>query len=83
MTRPVAFFVDHIAGVYEDKLMSELRDATFFSLTMDGTTDISAKEQESLYVRFSSAGAVQNKFLRFVEPEKHCCEWLVQSSGSK
>ena len=30
--------------------MSDLRDATFFSLTIDGTIDISAKEQESLYV---------------------------------
>ena len=49
--------------------MFDLRDATFFSLTIDGTIDISAKEQESLYVWSSSAGAVQNKFLGFVEPE--------------
>ena len=62
-------FVDCIASVYEDSLMKYLSQSHFFSLTMDGTTDISAKEQESLFVRASLNGVVSHNFLRFVEPE--------------
>lgn len=56
-------FLSCLADTVRDETQEKLRDVRFFSLTCDGSMDVSGMEQESLYIRFSHKGAINNKFL--------------------
>jgi len=62
-------FVDSIAKCTLDHTFKTLSNSSFFSLTMDGTTDISTTEQESIYVRSVKDGVITSNFLHIVEPD--------------
>lgn len=64
-----AQFVDCIGSVLESSVIKKIKDASFISITMDGTTDLATKEQETLFVRMSLNGAVESQFLQVGEPK--------------
>ena len=64
-----ATFVDYIAEGEMSKILDKIEKCNFFSLTMDGTTDFSIKEQESIFVRSAKKGNVETDFYKLVEPE--------------
>ena len=49
-------------SVVEDDVLNELRQANFFSCLADESTDITVKQQLSLYVRYTSQGKVNKIF---------------------
>jgi hypothetical protein len=55
-------FIKYIGISEREQTISLLEKSLFFSFLMDGTTDISGDEQESIYIRFS------NKNLKFLHP---------------
>ena len=62
-------FIDNIADIERSQMYKDIAKASFFSLTMDGTTDISAVEQETLFIRMANNGKIISKFLEICEPE--------------
>ena len=56
-------FISSIAEVEQNKTVTLIKDANFFSFIMDGSTDISGDEQESLYIRSSFRGNLTERFL--------------------
>lgn len=64
-----ADIVDNIGHVTYDHVLADVASSNFFSLMMDGTTDVASIEQESLFVRMVKGGVVNTKFLKLFEPE--------------
>lgn len=62
-------FLGSIAQSVRNETADIVKDAQFFSLTMDGTTDNAAIEQETLFLRTAIDGKVITKFLCVGEPE--------------
>lgn len=62
-------FIDTIASVDKEDVVALIKSASYFSITMDGSTDISTTEQETLYVRTVCNGEITSKFLKIAEPE--------------
>ena len=50
------------------KATNLIDDATFFSLTIDGATNVSSVEQECLHLHWASRGIRQQRFLQFISP---------------
>ena len=59
------------------KVKQEVADAKFASLISDGSTDISIKEQELVYVRTCQAGVISVKFLGIVNAPKPDAEGIL------
>ena len=49
-------FLENIAQIEREKLISVIENVKFFSLTMDGSTDDSSVEQETIFIRFCNKG---------------------------
>ena len=62
-------FMDYIADIEQENVVKTIKDSNFFSITMDGSTDIGTVEQEILYVRTVLKGEITSKFLKIDEPE--------------
>ncbi|XP_060565330.1 uncharacterized protein LOC132724477 [Ruditapes philippinarum] len=71
-------FISCIAQCEKEKTVQILNDSSFFSFMMDGTTDISGDEQEAIYVRTSSQGAVTERFLNIGSPRSTKSEDLFE-----
>lgn len=67
-------FVRHIAKVQQDRTVNLIDGASFFSLTMDGATDVSGTEQESVHIHFAHEVIKQQKCLQFVSPNSTSAE---------
>ncbi|XP_056000656.1 zinc finger protein 862-like [Ostrea edulis] len=65
-------FVKSIAATERDNTVDFLSKVNFFSIMMDGSTDISGDEQEALYLRFSLHGKVTERFLAIGTPNSTC-----------
>lgn len=65
-------FLENISGCEKEKLEKMMGDVKFFSISMDGSTDISTVEQETLFIRFSVNGRITTRFLCIGEPESTC-----------
>lgn len=61
-------FMENIAEVEREGILESVKNAKFFSLTMDGSTDEASIEQETLFVRYCVQGDVCTKFLTIGEP---------------
>lgn len=61
-------FVKAIAAVEIDKTVEMINAAPFFSVMMDGSTDITGDEQEAVYVRMSYKGKPIERFLGIGSP---------------
>jgi hypothetical protein len=74
----VVCFLEHISDVEKEKLVSMFEAVKYFSLTMDGSTDDSVTEQETIFLRWCSMGKIETRFLCFCEPNSTCSEDLYK-----
>ena len=70
--------MENISRVEKDNLQKFISDIKKISLTMDGSTDDSITEQESLFVRTSHKGKIITRFICIGEPESTCSSDLYQ-----
>ena len=56
-------FIEAIADVERGKLQEKLDAAKFVTVLSDGSTDVSAIENEVIYIRFSLQGRAENYFI--------------------
>jgi hypothetical protein len=61
-------FIKEIAAVESNTTVKILQNSNIFSIMMDGSTDISGDEQESLYIRMSVSGRSLERFLAIGSP---------------
>ncbi|KAL5007366.1 hypothetical protein ScPMuIL_003785 [Solemya velum] len=61
-------FTEAIARAEREKTVSLLHKVNFFSFLMDGSTDISGDEQETIFVRYCLEGNVTERFLWIGSP---------------
>ena len=66
--RAATLFLEFISLVEKEKLSSSMREIKFYSLTMDGSTDDSVTEQETLFVRWCKNGKIVTRFVCIGEP---------------
>ena len=62
-------FIGCIAKYERDTTVTLLKESPFISFMMDGTTDISGDEQETIYIQSSLMGKVTEIFLHIGSPE--------------
>ena len=62
-------FLMNIALIEKEKCADFVKQSTFFSLTMDGSTDDSVTEQETIFVRTCISGKVSSRLMCIGEPE--------------
>lgn len=74
-------FVKAIATADRSITRDMLQKANFFCFMMDGSTDLSGDEQETVYVRISVKGSIVERFLGIGSPEsttsKHLEEFVI------
>jgi hypothetical protein len=61
-------FIEFISTTEKEKLNDILSKMKFFSLTMDGSTDDSVTEQETISLRTCMEGKIINRFVCIGEP---------------
>ena len=71
-------FIECIADTTRKSIHDLLKAAPFFSFVMDGSTDISGDEQESMYVRTVLNGKIYMKFLAIGTPASTCSNDLYE-----
>ncbi|XP_073532536.1 zinc finger protein 862-like [Phyllobates terribilis] len=59
-------FISHIAEIIRKNLISELKEAKYVSLMLDGSTDKAGVEQLILYVRYIKDNRVKEVFLHLI-----------------
>lgn len=69
-------FIHSIANCQKRETEELLDKVPFFSFIMDGTTDISGSEQETIYLRIATNGDVQERFLNISSPKSTTSEDL-------
>lgn len=86
--RSASQFVDVIGKTMKDAFLKDLLAARYYSVSTDGSTDASIKEQEVVYVLYLSAGKPVVKFLSIESPDhttsdglKDCIEKAFQNIG--
>lgn len=60
----------HIAEVERNNIRENLKNTKFLSIMSNGSTDISVKEEELIYVRFCHKGKIESKFVGIKSLEK-------------
>ena len=61
-------FTKYIAEDASKTLTDDIKDAKFLSVTSDGSTDSSTKEQEIVFVRYAKGGKIFTKFVATKSP---------------
>ena len=69
-------FTKCIAEAERNEMREYLDSVNFFSIMMDGSTDISGDEQEAIYLRMAKDGKVTEKFLALGSPKSTCASDL-------
>jgi hypothetical protein len=66
-------FVKAIANVTKQSIVDKLKQQTqFFSITIDGSTDSTGEDLESIYVRTCQNGTADDLFLHIGDAESVC-----------
>ena len=60
-------FIDSIASVIRKRVVDNIKKAEFFSVMIDGSTDVSVKEQEIVYVKLLKGGRAVTCFLGLIQ----------------
>ena len=71
-------FIRTVAVNVREGVSKRLQRASFMSFIMDGSTDISAEEQECVFVRSARNGVVSTNFLQISSPESTSSEHLFE-----
>lgn len=67
-----SMFIKSIANVEKEGIVQKLTSAKFLSVTMDGSTDFTGEDLESVYIRSCTSGRVEDIFLHIGEAESAC-----------
>lgn len=62
-----------------DKILSELRDAKYFSISVDSTPDVSHCDQLVFCIRYVKDGVPVERFLQFIPINQHKSEYLTDT----
>lgn len=60
-------FISAIASTIQEDANTDIKASTFVSILADGSTDVSTKEQEVVYLRYVSDGEVKTQFVSIEE----------------
>ena len=71
-------FINSIASVELSNLINSLNEKEFFSLLLDGSTDVSTMEQEIVYVRFMVDGRPKNELLGMMSVKQANAEAILE-----
>jgi hypothetical protein len=71
-------FIETIAVTVQESTINLCDHAKFISFMMDGTTDISGDEQETIYIRTAQQGQVFTRFLAIGSPKSTCSDQLYE-----
>jgi hypothetical protein len=67
--KAAASFVQSIANVTQEDVVSKLHSAKYCSITWDGSTDFTGEELETLYIRVCMKGQTDDSFLSIGSPK--------------
>lgn len=63
-----------------EKIVAEIKEAKYYGITVDSTPDVSHTDQLSIVIRYvSKTGDIYERFLMFVEIEKHDAKYLFDT----
>ena len=77
--RAAANFVDTCGEILKDELITDLKNANYYSVLMDGSTDSSVIEQELVYVLFLDKGVPTVKFSSIESVQSADADGLLSS----
>ena len=77
--RAAANFVDTCGKILKDELITDLKNANYYSVLMDGSTDSSVIEQELVYVLFLDKGVPTVKFSSIESVQSADADGLLSS----
>jgi hypothetical protein len=69
-TKAASQFTGYIAQAERNRIAREMEKCKFFSVTCDGSTDASIKEQEIVYAKYCFQGQVVTQFLGIESPQR-------------
>ncbi|WAR18858.1 ZN862-like protein, partial [Mya arenaria] len=72
--KAAATFTESIARTTRAGLIQKIKDCDFCSITCDGATDFTGDDLESLYIRTSSRGKIEDSFLSIGCSESACSQ---------
>jgi hypothetical protein len=70
-------FLECISETVKGEVVKTVQNSRVFSLTMDGSTDSSTTEQETIFIRCCVHGKTELKFLCIGEPRSTCAQDLL------
>ncbi len=76
-------FIKYIIEAERRKIQEELKDAKFFSVLSDGSTDCAVKEEELVYARFCKEGNMELRFVGIQAVEKADSTYTAQATKSQ
>ncbi|XP_035210179.1 uncharacterized protein LOC118184582 [Stegodyphus dumicola] len=63
-----------------EKIVTEIKEAKYYGVTVDSTPDVSHTDQLSIVIRYvSKTGDIYERFLMFVKIEKHDAKYLFDT----
>lgn len=75
-------FFESIATIIQQNKVNHLKSTEFFSLLIDGSTDVSVKEQEIVHIKYLENGMPVTLFLGLIEVENGTAEGILEGLGS-
>lgn len=70
-------FLESILEIVKCEVVGTVKNSSFFSITMDGSTDCGTVEQETMFIRCCHDGKIELKFLCIGEPRSTCAKDLL------
>lgn len=70
-------FLESISEIVKCEVVGTVKNSSFFSITMDGSTDCGTVEQETMFIRCCHDGKIELKFLCIGEPRSTCAKDLL------
>lgn len=72
-------FVGLIGDQIRAEIIQEIKSATYYSITVNFTPDVSHVDQLSFVIRYiSSCGNIKERFVEFIPIDKHASSYLEQ-----
>lgn len=69
-------FIDIIGKKVFSTILDELKEAQYYSISVDSTPDVTHTDQLAFCVRYVKAGSAVERFLQFIPIEHHTSEYL-------
>ena len=73
-------FISSISSVMQNNVIENVKSGEFFSLLLDGSTDVSATEKEIVYVRIIEDGKPLIVFLGLMSVKDRTAEGILQQN---